>query len=354
MALVDMAARERIASEILGEAVVDGSTLRCRFEQYHSKPGGGRDVRVCLTNDGDRLPTFFCFHTSCSEYWRPLNRELRRRIWFAEHGRKADRGSAWDGGERMPREPQAEAPRPRPYDEGALRKLLRPGLAPDRDWLAARSPVKPGGISSMSFLEYLYRPGERVLIFDQFASQGQFIYWVGKGAFRLGRRPDVRAVASPGGLPSGGPEGIWFLCQPISGRWYANPRNPREDGTLSMSRRSMEAVTSWRYLVLESDQAPEPLWLNFLALLPMPIAAIYTSGGKSIHALIRVDAESKTQWDGIKRTLVGMLSTLGGDPGALSAVRLTRLPGCLRGSRRQELLYLNPEARAGGPAIAEF
>ena len=37
-----------------------------------------------------------------------------------------------------------------------------------------------------------------------------------------------------------------------------------------------------------------------------------------------------------------VLVTLGADPGALSAVRLTRLPQARRGDRVQRLLYLNP------------
>jgi len=116
----------------------------------------------------------------------------------------------------------------------------------------------------------------------------------------------------------------------------------------------MEAVTAWRYMVLESDSATEPLWLNMLAQLPLPISAIYDSGGRSIHALIRVDASTKTEWDAIKRTFVGLLTKLGGDAGALSAVRLTRLPGCLRGKRKQALIYLNPRPLLSGGAIAEI
>jgi len=38
-----------------------------------------------------------------------------------------------------------------------------------------------------------------------------------------------------------------------------------------------------------------------------------------------------------------VLITLGADRGALSAIRLSRLPQALRGVRRQQLLYLNPQ-----------
>jgi len=95
--------------------------------------------------------------------------------------------------------------------------------------------------------------------------------------------------------------------------------------------------------------------LATLAQMPLPIAAIYTSGGKSIHALVRIDAESKTHWDEIAGEMKATLVTLGADPKAISAVRLTRLPCCERlgkddkagnyirfpDPRLQTLLYLN-------------
>jgi hypothetical protein len=59
----------------------------------------------------------------------------------------------------------------------------------------------------------------------------------------------------------------------------------------------MASVTSWRYLLLESDHAPKHLWLPMLVQLQLPIVAIYTSGGNSVHALARVDQPSKAAWD---------------------------------------------------------
>ena len=127
-------------------------------------------------------------------------------------------------------------------------------------------------------------------------------------------------------------------------------------------------VTSFRYAVLESDVAPEPLWIKALVKLPVPIVAIYSSGGKSLHALIRIDAGDKLHWDRIVRGtnqgsaarttgLMRVVCPLGADPAALTAVRLTRLPFCMREGtsgkegyvryerpRLQELIYLNPMA----------
>jgi hypothetical protein len=116
------------------------------------------------------------------------------------------------------------------------------------------------------------------------------------------------------------------------------------------SCRSAESVTSFRYAVLESDKADPSHWLSYIVQLPVRIAAIYTSGGRSIHTLVRVDAQSKSEWDSVFAPMKRPLKVIGGDPGALSAVRLTRLPGCRRPEKRglQRLLYLcpnPPEAR---------
>ena len=93
------------------------------------------------------------------------------------------------------------------------------------------------------------------------------------------------------------------------------------------------------------------------------VVAIYTSGGKSYHALVRVNCTTKEDFDIQRQRYITRLAALGADPAAITAVRLTRLPGCLRyGSgdgqhhkpyldaagqpapRMQQLLYLNPAA----------
>ena len=141
--------------------------------------------------------------------------------------------------------------------------------------------------------------------------------------------------------PAGGDEGVWYLAQPVDGLEYENPRSKTKDGEPKMSRRSEESVLSWRNLVLESDEADACDWLGALVQLPLAITAIYTSGGRSIHALCEINARSKGHWDGIVRQIRPILVTLGADAKAMSAVRLTRLPGCLRGEKLQKLLYLN-------------
>jgi len=346
---MDISKRERVASEVLGMPVKEGAMMRCRFEHLHSHGSGPRDMRVCLLpGRGGELPTFYCFHHSCREAWAPLNRELRRGIWFAENGRERPVDAQWDHGGVAPT-PKATVPGRLRFHPEALQRLQRTDWPVDEGWMIDRSPVSVAGCTPEVFLGHLYRPGERVLIFTKFNSQGQFLFWQGHGCYRLADQPGVKAVRSE--LPKGGPEGVWFLCAPVDGQWYVNPRVFDQHGQPKKSRRSMEAVQAWRYMVLESDEADPRLWLNFLAQLPLPISAIYTSGGRSIHALVRVDAESKEMWDKIKRVVLPLFTKLGADGGAITAVRLTRLPGCLRGNRLQRLLYLNPAPDPGGVPI---
>lgn len=216
-------------------------------------------------------------------------------------------------------------------------------------WLADRSPVRVDDCGPVEFLNALYRPGEIVLIFTDYYSQGDFALRVGRSVWRLGKRPGVLGVRS--GLPRGGPKGMWFLNQPVTGDWKPNPESTDDLGRPRPSRRSQYNVTSWRYMVLESDHAPDNLWLRFLVKLPLPICAIYTSGGKSIHALVRVNAESKAWWDKYKGVVSGLLSKLGADPAAITAVRLTRLPGVMRGDLPQRLLWLDPNPPEDEPIL---
>jgi hypothetical protein len=180
------------------------------------------------------------------------------------------------------------------------------------------------------FLSLLYyqrsevggQKSERVLVFTNSQSQGDYVWPLDE-------------------LPTGGPRGVLFLAQPVTGEYAPNPRQ----GT--MSRRSEENVTSWRFLVIESDKAPAKLWLGALVQMPLRIAAIYSSGRRSVHALIRIDARTKGEWDAERDAMKQALVQLGADPGAMTAVRLTRLPGCHRGdgsgTKQQKLLYINPE-----------
>ena len=238
------------------------------------------------------------------------------------------------------RTPSASKRKPPEFDPGKLKKIAARLAGIDAAWLAARSPIRPDNRTPVSFLQALYRPGEKVLIFDMFTSQGQGLWTCEKPPF------DARELDC---FRIGKPCGVWFLVNPVDGELKQNDNGHQ-------STRSAANVTSWRYLLIESDHAEPCDWLAALVQMPLPIAAVYTSGGRSTHALVRVDAESKRHWDQIAASLKPALIVLGADPKAMSAVRLSRLPCCERlgardkyggyhaypSARPQRLLYLDP------------
>jgi hypothetical protein len=210
---------------------------------------------------------------------------------------------------------------------GRLREIV------DKEYLAMRSKFTPWNRSPAGFLHKLYQPGERIVVFDVFQSQGCAVW----------QHPGLVGNFSTLDYLQSGRFGVWYLCNPVDGQYHWNPREQK------ISRRSEEAITSWRYAVMETDQADPQLWLKALVQLPLPISAIYSSGGKSIHTLVYVQADSKGEWDRVIRHELGpILICLGADPGALSAVRLTRLPNCRREQtgQIQELLYLDNDPDA--------
>jgi hypothetical protein len=216
------------------------------------------------------------------------------------------------------------------YAPDKLKKIAAKITGIDEAWLAKRSKTPPDQVSTEQFLNALYTPGEKVVLFNNYKSQGQQLYEV---------NPESK-IEEP---LRGGPEGVWFLNNPVDGLEHPNP-----DQENKLSRRSKESITSWRYMIIESDVTDPKEWLPCVVQLPLRIAAIYTSGGKSIHALVRIDASSKADWDTTCRKMKPILVTLGADAGALTAVRLTRLPRTKRENKNQmqRLLYINPNPEA--------
>ena len=249
--------------------------------------------------------------------------------------------------------PHPPVPVPKPqFDREAFDRFIAGTDKIDAQWLAARSPIAPWNRTPASFLHSLYNKGEKVIIFDDYQSQGQEVWE------HPGLPYDARTLNQ---FAKGKRHGVWFLSSPVDGLYHLN-----DDG--KQSRRSHQSVTSWRFLLLESDRADISAseWLAALVLLPLPIVSICETGGRLAHALVRVDAPSKDAWDRIKDDMVPVLTMLGADTHILSAVRLTRLPCCGRlgkedkdgkyqkfadGPHLQRLLYLNPSP--DGTPVAE-
>lgn len=211
------------------------------------------------------------------------------------------------------------------YDPDFLAEFIA-GSEMDEVELSARSPTPLVAVlTPHAFLSALFSPTEYVLVFTNYKSQGQALWPLDE-------------------LPQQGPDGVWFLCNPVDGQEHPNPRMGGKP-----SSRSREAITAFRFAVIETDIVEPENWLQVLVRLPIRIAAVYTSGRRSIHALVRLDAESNEHWESLISPHKSFLTRLGADPGCFRAVQLTRLPGTKRGPgikqptrASQRLLYLNP------------
>lgn len=219
---------------------------------------------------------------------------------------------------------EAEVRKKVEFELEKLRRIAAPWRdAVDAVWLGNRSAVDPATLDAAGFLRILYPNGEKILCFQNEYSQGEALW------------PDEQP-------PTEGRCGVWFLPQPVSGEWRPNPEGrPRQDGEMPLSRRTWRAVTRFRYFVIESDEAPLRDWLGFIVQVPLRIEALYTSGSRSVHALVRVDCPTKEAWDEEKRRMMPFLMgalMCGADRGTWSAVRLSRLPGCLRHGKMVDML----------------
>ncbi|MEI6035792.1 MAG: hypothetical protein WCS65_16120 [Verrucomicrobiae bacterium] len=289
--------------------------MECPGKSLHTKQDGGRDCRVML--DGGKPPTVHCLHASCAGAVDAANFALRSALGKAESEKGRGRGGWVPDKNWKPHVPKV-VEEPPAYDAAKLEAFAAEyARVVDVVWLANRSVLDPSRVTSAGFLDSLYHKdrGEKVLVFTTEHSQGEAVW-----------------PADP--LPDRGREGVWFLAQPVCGEYLPNPRSVPEG---KPSRRIMECVLSWRYMLLESDEAPMRLWLGAVAQLPLRVAAIYTSGSRSIHVLVQVDAPVREVWDREKAALMRGMVTLGACRGSLSSVRLSRLPGCLRLGKSVEI-----------------
>jgi hypothetical protein len=207
--------------------------------------------------------------------------------------------------------------------------------------LKARSPIRPHTRTPASFLHALYRPGENIVVLGNYYGRGDIV--TRSEDLAPYDATSLNYLRKP---PAG--KGAWFLSNPVDGKTIFLDRLISERNPTGRTHRAEENLTAFRYLVVESDKAEPLLWLAALVQLPLSIAAVYSSGGKSIHALIRIDARDKQHFLELKAKVARPLVILGADDSAMTAIRLTRLPQCYRAEkdRWQELYFLTPNPTA--------
>lgn len=118
-----------------------------------------------------------------------------------------------------------------------------------------------------------------------------------------------------------------------AGAWIRiNPFQPdKYDGTDS-------SVAKYRNVLVEFDKKPKAEQLAIFQQSNLPISLLVDSGGKSIHAWVRVDAESKEQWEQRRNEVYEYLSDHEPDPQNKNPSRWSRLGGIIRGDKEQKII----------------
>ena len=111
-------------------------------------------------------------------------------------------------------------------------------------------------------------------------------------------------------------------------------------------------VTDFRFALVESDDMPVDQQRGVYEQLEFPIAALVHSGNKSLHAIVRIEADNLVEY----KRRVDLLYEVCGKNGLSvdrqnrNPSRLSRLPGCDRCGRRQYLVATN----IGKPSWSEW
>jgi len=120
--------------------------------------------------------------------------------------------------------------------------------------------------------------------------------------------------------------GGWIRFNPLDGEGVKN-----------------ENVTKYKYALVESDTLPIAEQDVFFRKLELPIAALVHSGGKSLHAIVRVDAADYEEYRKRVAFLYDFMENQGVpiDKQNRNPSRLSRMPGLTRNGNRQYLAATN-------------
>lgn len=120
--------------------------------------------------------------------------------------------------------------------------------------------------------------------------------------------------------------GAWIRFNPLDGNGVTN-----------------ENVTEFRYALVESDDMELERQNAIIRELELPVAVLVHSGGKSLHAIVRVDAADYPEYKRRVDYLYEICEKNGMiiDKQNRNPSRLSRMPGCIRGENKQYIIETN-------------
>lgn len=197
-------------------------------------------------------------------------------------------------------------------------------ITPPADWQPQREIIR--------YLETLFGEDENVgYVMQSYEKDGKFIP-ANKGAYDRTAGQLIAHLSKCGGdvgavLGDYNPRaGAWIRFNPLDGKGIKN-----------------ENVTEFRYALVESDNVDIEQQNALIRELELPVAVLVYSGKKSLHAIVRIDAENYEEYRRRVDFLYQICAKNGLSPDTQNRnpSRLSRMPGVQRGENRQFIVDTN-------------
>ena len=205
----------------------------------------------------------------------------------------------------------------------------------DCSWLEDREVAEPQrwdpAEQLIRYLQTLFEPDEHVgYVTRSFEKDGRRLPT--SGCFDRTAGQLIEQLRGCGGdigavLGDYDPEaGAWVRFNPLDGKGVKN-----------------ENVTAYRYALVESDTLPVEKQNAIIRELELPVAALVHSGGKSLHAIVRIDADTYEEYRRRVDYLYSVCQKNGLeiDRQNRNPSRLSRMPGVTRKGHKQFLVEVN-------------
>ena len=209
------------------------------------------------------------------------------------------------------------------------------GVVVDRNWIEGREIAEPGEgwdprKDLITYLETLFEASETVgYVTHSFEKDGKHMPTKGvydKTAGQLLRElykyEDIGYAVGDYNEEAG----AWIRFNPLDGKGVKN-----------------ENVTEFRYTLVESDDMEIEKQNAVIRELELPVACLVHSGGRSLHAVVRVDAADYREYRNRVDYLYKVCEKNGIkiDTQNRNPSRLSRMPGVMRNGRKQFLVDTN-------------
>lgn len=206
----------------------------------------------------------------------------------------------------------------------------------DKDWIEGKEfhiPDEWNPVEQLiTYLEILFEPTDKVgYVTRAVKGDGDKVSPL-KGCWDRTARQLIKQLSECKGdigavLGDYNPEyGAWIRFNPLDGQGIKNIN-----------------VTKFRYALVESDNVDLEKQNAIIRELELPVAALVYSGGKSLHAIVKIDAQDARQYRERVDYLYKVCDKNGfqTDPNNKNPSRLSRMPGVIRKGKKQYLLDTN-------------